>query len=974
MSEKQTIDNNYIDRADLNKLLQTLFPNNSEITVKEGRFDYVMQGLPRRLTDSTMESLVEEIYRLRRENCHSRFFVPHDALMQVLSEDRVRDVLKDVLQAHSVEESMQNIFPNGRKVLGILIKIGKIHLITKFIKHDQLRLQHIDYRLPFSDADLAIILSEYEAMLFREAQWEFIAPTFSPFSIHRKFNCRTVMPFLEEKGNGNGSFGIVTHVTIDSAHQSFPDGSTEVVRKELIDEHDDTNGWQAEFEVMATLNLIDHPNILRMLGSYSYKNHQNFLFPKAEGGSLEAMFRKQKPTIFRDNWRFIAAVAGLASALSHVHNFAVRNHLNLSCIGCHHDIKPDNVLVSGDQFILADFGLARFKDSTQSSSTEYKVRKGLSIAPECQDLGGDFKKHRVGRPSDIWSFGCLLLEILTYMRGNTYQLYHCGTTPNPAVSEWGQGLRDNGDDATCGLVDLIEQMLCIEPKKRLKADEIEKRAIGLAIKAQAEDVLPLFQRLCSDQPGEHLFTDPFIEKIRFKSWFDSMGDYHSQQEDGRALSELAFNFSEFRSISSLMRQLKEQLLLATSSVSTSQQHPILPIRQLVTAIHDAGPALIYQKAQQLAEMELLRSGELARPKAVAPTHGRDNTHLLDLATAKAQMVLTEEESLPESVANAKDTQMQHRPNAEIGDIRYYSVGSVQDASGDQVKVLIEFKKYDDPRQSERLLGRMGQISRLCQSAKGSHAPGILNCRGFYHYEEHRAYGLVYDFPYVELGSSGTQGQTSAEQMGNPDALQDIMSKANLNEPFNLPSLKRRFEIAYEIAISLREVHKLGLAHKGLTSRNVIFFHGSRQAWETRPYLIGFRQTRPSDPNAFTEGPVNDPAAMNYQHPSYRSQETRYRLPYDYYSLGIVLLEIGMWRPLSKLTTSSGLSSEELRRKLLGVKIPMLAHTMGETYRALVHNCVGKDLFPDKDDGADSEHQQKFEERVVAPLSKLRRFE
>lgn len=166
---------------------------------------------------------------------------------------------------------------------------------------------------------------------------------------------------------------------------------------------------------MATLNLIRHPNILPILGSYRYQNTTSFLFPKAKDGSLEDMFKKPHGSTFRDEWRFFMALSGLASAVAHVHNFSERN-LDLSLIGRHHDIKADNVLVSGDQFIMADFGLARFKSSSQRSSSDYKIRNGFAIAPECQDLEGSFQRHLVGRASDIWSFGCVMLKTLTYMR------------------------------------------------------------------------------------------------------------------------------------------------------------------------------------------------------------------------------------------------------------------------------------------------------------------------------------------------------------------------------------------------------------------------------------------------------------------------------------------------------------------------------------------------------------------------------
>jgi serine/threonine protein kinase len=81
-------------------------------------------------------------------------------------------------------------------------------------------------------------------------------------------------------------------------------------------------------------------------------------------------------------------------------------------IGCHYDLKPANILVDDNKFLLADFGLSRFKDNSEDSQTSYKSVRGSYVAPECKNINdvGD-TKARIGRSSDIWSLGCIILEI-----------------------------------------------------------------------------------------------------------------------------------------------------------------------------------------------------------------------------------------------------------------------------------------------------------------------------------------------------------------------------------------------------------------------------------------------------------------------------------------------------------------------------------------------------------------------------------
>ena len=154
------------------------------------------------------------------------------------------------------------------------------------------------------------------------------------------------------------------------------------------------------------LRCLNHPNIIQFYTSYTLDRTPYFMFAAADY-TIKTLMSMTRPVAFSTDEAIVKALYGLSSGIAHVHNY-FHEEYDLSMVGCHYDLKPDNVLVKKDQFILADFGLSRLKLEVEGSRSNFQGGASDYLAPECQNLGTDLAKNPIVRASDIWSFGCIL--------------------------------------------------------------------------------------------------------------------------------------------------------------------------------------------------------------------------------------------------------------------------------------------------------------------------------------------------------------------------------------------------------------------------------------------------------------------------------------------------------------------------------------------------------------------------------------
>ena len=306
------------------------------------------------------------------------------------------------------------------------------------------------------------------------------------------------------------------------------------------------------------------------------------------------------------------------------------------------------------------------------------------------------------------------------------------------------------------------------------------------------------------------------------------------------------------------------------------------------------------------------------------------------------------------------------------------------SASEETLVLLDYGKVDegspqpgvpDTARFEELLLALLKLS----TAPSAVSAGIMKLTGWTVDADRRKYAYAYEVPRPKTNPSPpTELQ--------PRTLLSFLQNSGDADSTNMPCLENRFRLALNLTTCVKHLHNSNVAHKNINSNNLLYFLAPdlarsrekvwRSAWIRTPYLAGFHPRGVGQPMA-----EQDTSLIGfYYHPRlFGPNKVAYNLMHDYYSLGLVLLEIGLWMPIGKFWKSKYTLSY-FKAKVQDLYVRKLASKCGDGYMNAVLFCltaadtIGRSLNMMDFATASNEVITCFQHNVVTVMERCCRIE
>jgi serine/threonine-protein kinase len=197
-----------------------------------------------------------------------------------------------------------------------------------------------------------------------------------------------------------------------------------------------------------------HKNICPVIAEGEHNGKRFYVMPLYEKTLREIIHDEKDPDLL------VKYILQLCAAVKFAHKKGV----------VHRDIKPENILIAKRKLVLADFGIAHFKDSILTKSSDLLVSRNY-LAPE-QKLKNNAKN--IDKSADIYALGLVINE--------------CFTKQNPA----GSSFKVIADDYPLyfKLDTLVENMTKQNPNERFTIEDVivELKYIHGTIKQDLQEI------------------------------------------------------------------------------------------------------------------------------------------------------------------------------------------------------------------------------------------------------------------------------------------------------------------------------------------------------------------------------------------------------------------------------------------------------------------------------------------------------
>ncbi|KAM0548045.1 hypothetical protein ACHAPJ_010103 [Fusarium lateritium] len=309
----------------------------------------------------------------------------------------------------------------------------------------------------------------------------------------------------------------------------------------------------------------------------------------------------------------------------------------------------------------------------------------------------------------------------------------------------------------------------------------------------------------------------------------------------------------------------------------------------------------------------------------------------------------------------------------------YSIAEYSSEDGNDCRVLVEWIPF--PRDKRGLpdfglvklaRNRLSQISYTLQHVGHLSPLQALPSLGFVEFSNAKSFGLVSTLP--RSVKSSTRIVTLYDMLpGVQRAGTADKSSGRRNVQHALPSLNQRLHLASKLTMGFYTFLLTRWHHERFSSLHIAFLvdqAGTVASSELTapvpldlglPIIGGFAISRPDSPTELSiSAPVEDVEAV-YLHPEVRqrlksgstaAQEqneegTRYQRIHDIYALGLLLVEIGFWKPIARVAESgsggkvnaTSLTPNDFKKAIIKKTRSDMAFWMGETYRDVTLRCL-----------------------------------
>uniref|UniRef100_A0A0E0ECP1 non-specific serine/threonine protein kinase n=1 Tax=Oryza meridionalis TaxID=40149 RepID=A0A0E0ECP1_9ORYZ len=201
--------------------------------------------------------------------------------------------------------------------------------------------------------------------------------------------------FHKSKKIGEGGFGEV--------YQGLLSGQEVAVKRMAKDSHQGLQELKNELILVAKLH---HKNLVRLVGFCLEKGERLLVYEYMPNKSLDTLLFEQRKRL---DWatRF-KIIEGTARGLQYLHQDSQKKIV-------HRDMKASNILLDADMNPkIGDFGLAKLFAQDQTREVTSRIAGTFGYMPPEYVMCGQYSTK-----SDVFSFGILVIEIVTGQRRNS---------------------------------------------------------------------------------------------------------------------------------------------------------------------------------------------------------------------------------------------------------------------------------------------------------------------------------------------------------------------------------------------------------------------------------------------------------------------------------------------------------------------------------------------------------------------------